>query len=130
MRRGLSVLAAMCVITSMCMLAAPGAGRLGKSSSMKPGAAAAKPEPMRRAVSITLGEPRKDAMLRSRRLETFVSTDYLPYFDTRPLKEVLAEAEGASLAHTPLLEEMLIQHSTEQIFAVPEGQRAASTEDG
>ena len=30
------------------------------------------------------------------RFETFISRDSLPYFDTRPLQEILAEAEGAS----------------------------------
>ena len=50
---------------------------------------------MRRAASVTLGEPRKATARRVERFETFISRDSLPYFDTRPLQEILDEAEGA-----------------------------------
>ncbi len=78
------------------LCAGPGAGALGKSASMRADHVAPGPQlSMRRAASVTLGEPRKDTARRVARFETFISRDSLPYFDTRPLQEILDEAEGA-----------------------------------
>ncbi len=52
---------------------------------------------MRRAESVTMGEPRKETARRAARFETFMSKDSLPYFDERPLQEILDEAEGAHM---------------------------------
>ena len=49
---------------------------------------------MRRAASVTLGEPRNKTAQSVARFETFMSRDSLPYFDTRPLQEILDEAAG------------------------------------
>lgn len=73
---------------------------LGKSASMRNAHVALGLQlSMRRAVSVTLGEPQRDVANRGRRLETFVSYGYLPYFDTRPFDEILAESEGEQKFH-------------------------------
>ena len=82
--------------------AAPGARALNKAASCRANHVAIGPQlSMRRAESVTLGEPRKETAKRAARFETFFSKDSLPYFDTRPLQEILDEAEGAHVMFQP-----------------------------